>query len=341
MSTILGGTIVTRKSELGHHIRLAFNHHSRNHHNHKRPRNRPRRRRRSPSNPNGIVLRTNTIQFDLSDTSAVAIIIGSEYVTYANQHRMERLPGCHLDATHMQNIFVSKYGLNRSNMIVLKPDLHHAAPTRANILAALNYVFNLNCFETIYFFYSGHGSNTTRGLGISTEPDGQNEMIVPSDFITNGFLIDDNLNSIIINAMNSAGNVTKHFVSIFDSCFSGTVLDLPYEFSASDPSVRLVGDRKTISLGSDQSIISLSACLDSQTANSAYNLGNSRTWQGALTFAFCRYSNSIPGIISSINGSTLISSIQSILNRNGFSIQTTVLSSSNTATTASDITFPF
>jgi hypothetical protein len=302
------------------------------------------RRRPVPRDPNSFSfhpsMATSLFSFtDTDSTSAAALIIGSEYVSYAKRKQMERLPGCHRDAFDMRTILHNKYSVPNENMILLMDDNQHASPTRTNIITALEFLLSKN-IETIYFTYSGHGSYSTSGIGISTEPDRRNETIVPSDFLTAGMIVDNTLNTILCNQLKST---TKHFVSIFDSCFSGTILDLPYEFSVRNPSNRIVGDRKEVVLSSspDCTIISLSACLDSQTANSAFNLGNSRTWQGALTYAFCNYSNSRGGSSSFVDGSTLIRGIQSILDRNGYSIQTTVISTNRTVTSAAEIYFPF
>lgn len=288
-----------------------------------------------PRDPNTIPL---ILDNAFTDTSAAAIVIGSEYVSYANQKKLDRLPGCHHDANQMHSILETKYGVPSSNIILLIDDGSHAAPIRSNILNALTYVLGKN-IETIYFTYSGHGSTTTTGPGIATEPSRQNETIVPSDFLTAGQIIDTTLNEMLCNDLQST---TSHFIAIFDSCHSGTVLDLPYEFSARNPNVRLVGDKKDTISSKPCTVLSLSACLDSQTANSAYDLANSKTWQGALTFAFGQYSESLTGLpIRNQNGATLITTLQNILDRNGYSIQTTVLSSSKPATTASEIIFPF
>src|SRR5690606_17124427 len=128
-------------------------------------------------------------------SSAAALVIGTEYVAYANARRMERLPGCHLDAQHMQSILTNKYSVSKEHFIVLVDDGRRAAPTKKHIIQSIDFLFNQNRFETIFMTYSGHGSYT-RATGASKNQengDGRNETIVPADFRESGMLVDDQL----------------------------------------------------------------------------------------------------------------------------------------------------
>lgn len=72
------------------------------------------------------------------------------------------------------------------------------------------------------FHYSGHGSqqrNYNRD-----ERDGYDETICPLDFVTQGMIVDDEINTTIVRPLPSG--VKLH--AIVDACHSGTVLDLPF-----------------------------------------------------------------------------------------------------------------
>ena len=55
------------------------------------------------------------------DTSAstYAIVIGIEYVKYANEGQMERLPGCHYDTKVMKSLLQNNLGVPSSNISVI------------------------------------------------------------------------------------------------------------------------------------------------------------------------------------------------------------------------------
>ncbi|PIN03561.1 hypothetical protein CDL12_23911 [Handroanthus impetiginosus] len=79
----------------------------------------------------------------------------------------------------------------------------------------------------IGFYFSGHGLRQ-RDLN-GDEVDGFDETICPADFQTNGMIFDDDINEPIVRPL--IPGVTLH--AIFDSCHSGTVLDLPYAYNIS------------------------------------------------------------------------------------------------------------
>ncbi len=59
------------------------------------------------------------------------------------------------------------------------------------------------------------------------EPDGYDEVIYPLDFRTTGHIVDDELHRIMVMPLQAGVRLT----AIFDSCHSGTALDLPYVYS--------------------------------------------------------------------------------------------------------------
>ena len=71
----------------------------------------------------------------------------------------------------------------------------------------------------------GHGGQT-RDLD-GDEPDGYDEVIYPVDFRHNGHITDDEMHRIMVRPLSPGVRLT----AIFDSCHSGTALDLPYIYS--------------------------------------------------------------------------------------------------------------
>ena len=73
--------------------------------------------------------------------------------------------------------------------------------------------------------YSGHGGQTKDRDG--DEPDGYDEVIYPVDFRQVGHITDDEMHRIMVRVLAPGVRLT----AIFDSCHSGTALDLPYIYS--------------------------------------------------------------------------------------------------------------
>lgn len=100
-------------------------------------------------------------------------------------------------------------------------------PSRANILAALRWLVADNqSGDSLFIHYSGHGGYR-RSIGKQNESDGYDETIYPADFQKTGPIVDDDLCSILVDNLKDGVRLT----ALFDSCHSGTVLDLPFMYS--------------------------------------------------------------------------------------------------------------
>lgn len=75
------------------------------------------------------------------------------------------------------------------------------------------------------FFLLGHGGQTPDLDG--DEDDGYDEVIYPVDFRTEGHIVDDEMHRIMVKPLKPGVRLT----AIFDSCHSGSALDLPYIYS--------------------------------------------------------------------------------------------------------------
>ena len=101
-------------------------------------------------------------------------------------------------------------------------DLTSLKPTKANILNEFkNLIINAKSGDVLFFYFSGHGSYTYDRNG--DETDGRDEMLVSLDSLP---IIDDDLKTILQNHLPREVTI----IGIFDSCHSGTMLDLKYNY---------------------------------------------------------------------------------------------------------------
>lgn len=76
-----------------------------------------------------------------------------------------------------------------------------------------------------FFLFLGHGGQTKDLDG--DEEDGYDEVIYPVDFRSVGHIVDDEMHRIMVQPLRAGVRLT----AIFDSCHSGSALDLPYIYS--------------------------------------------------------------------------------------------------------------
>jgi len=99
-------------------------------------------------------------------------------------------------------------------------------PTKQNMLRAMHWlVKDARPNDSLFFHYSGHGGQT-KDLDGDIE-DGYAEVIYPVDFRQVGHIVDDEMHRILVTPLVPGVRLT----AIFDSCHSGTALDLPYIYS--------------------------------------------------------------------------------------------------------------
>lgn len=122
------------------------------------------------------------------------------------------------------------FGYKREDMVLLTDDQQNpmSQPTKANILRAMHWlVKDARPNDSLFFHYSGHGGRTKDLDG--DEDDGYDEVIYPVDFRTGGHIVDDEMHRILVQPLAPGVRLT----AIFDSCHSGSALDLPYIYSTS------------------------------------------------------------------------------------------------------------
>jgi len=145
-----------------------------------------------------------------------ALLIGINYMHLSQG----RLSGCINDVKNVEK-FLRTHGYD--DITVLTDDNPYALPTKANILEEMKkLVADAQPGDGFFFHYSGHGGQSADHSFL--EEDGNNETICPMDYPTNGQIVDDTLHDILCRPLPEGA----HLFAIFDSCHSGTVLDLPY-----------------------------------------------------------------------------------------------------------------
>ena len=218
------------------------------------------------------------------------LFIGTNYV-----NTPYTLHGCVNDPNDLKAKLVS-YGFTTAELLTDKTVMK---PTAAHIMGEIaKFLQNSVANDILFLSFSGHGSYTADTTG--TETDGQDEMIISSDL----YGITDTQIKALLNQYLKPG--VSLFV-LFDSCFSGTMLDLKYQYFDADNNKNttvFTNDSLTTS-----QVVLLSGCTDTQTSAENYIAGK---YQGALTWAF----------IQSLNGNNtyagLLSSVRSLLSANGY-----------------------
>jgi len=147
-----------------------------------------------------------------------AVLIGINYTGQDGE-----LTGCHNDVRNMKVYLETVQGFQPENILILIDDGVHSPPTKIHILNAYReLVRETRSGDTVFCHYSGHGGwdkNIKRYVG---------EVLIPVDFRISGHISEDDLLQELIKPMPSGTLVTF----LIDCCHGGTVLELPYHFTA-------------------------------------------------------------------------------------------------------------
>ncbi|OCF36254.1 metacaspase-1 [Kwoniella heveanensis CBS 569] len=153
-----------------------------------------------------------------------ALCIGINYIGTSSA-----LNGCINDAHNVQKFLIERYHYKAEDIVMLTDDARNARqiPTRANIIQACQWlVSGAQPNDALFFHYSGHGGQTKDLDG--DEDDGYDEVIYPLDHKQAGHIVDDEREHHLLVKPLPAG---CRLTAIFDSCHSGSCLDLPYIYS--------------------------------------------------------------------------------------------------------------
>ncbi|OBT54395.1 metacaspase-1 [Pseudogymnoascus sp. 24MN13] len=162
-----------------------------------------------------------------------ALLIGINYFGQRGQLR-----GCINDVKNMSSYLFENFGYKREDMVILTDDLQNpmSQPTKQNILRAMHWlVKDARPNDALFFHYSGMSGYLSDGFSdteakpktsTATNP-GDVAVIDHVDIRQVGHIVDDEMHRIMVTPLSPGVRLT----AIFDSCHSGTALDLPYIYS--------------------------------------------------------------------------------------------------------------
>ncbi|THV08318.1 hypothetical protein K435DRAFT_7433 [Dendrothele bispora CBS 962.96] len=207
-----------------------------------------------------------------------ALCIGINYIGQPNELR-----GCINDAEHVREFLIKQYHFRSQDIVVLADNRTNPRqqPTRKNMIDAMYWlVKDAQPNDSLFFQYSGHGGQTQDLDG--DEIDGMDEVIYPVDFRKRGHIVDDEMHRIMVKNLPPGCRLT----ALFDSCHSGTVLDLPFIYSSHGRlKGNMVSPRARNRLASPADVISFSACKDGQKSVDTFRGGVA---VGAMSYAFIK-----------------------------------------------------
>ncbi|CAE6415667.1 unnamed protein product [Rhizoctonia solani] len=229
-----------------------------------------------------------------------ALLIGCNYPGGTSPLR-----GCCNDVFNIKRFLIDHFQYDESDIRVLTDDqsshgeIGEAKPTGQNIVDYIRWLVNdAEADDSLFFFYSGHGGNMKDTDG--DEHDGMDECICPTDYSTAGVLLDDFLYDIMVKPLPEGAGLT----ALFDSCHSGSVLDLPWTYETGGTIKApedLEPDAQAEALGTEghkkrykwspADVVSLSGCRDNQYSADAQFGGLP---SGALSYAFIRAFHKFP-----------------------------------------------
>jgi hypothetical protein len=205
--------------------------------------------------------------------SKKALLIGINY----NDSPNAKLDGCINDVINMRNILIDAYGYNAENIVLLRDDISDAnfKPTTQNILNNLVSIVSQSArLGEIWIHYSGHGSRVRDTNG--DEVDALDEIIVPSDYLSAGVITDDKIFNIVSKSR-------CRTMLVFDSCNSGTVCDLMWNFNV-NAQKQIVSSKTNNNGVTNPNIVCLSGCRDEQSSADIYSTFTQQ-YCGAMTSA--------------------------------------------------------
>jgi hypothetical protein len=258
-----------------------------------------------------------------------ALLVGINYNNTNNQ-----LYGCINDANNIKHMLINQYKFQENNIILLNDDPSNnnpnLLPTKDNIINNFkNMLINSKAGDSLFFSYSGHGSYVIDRN--TDESDGYDSVLVPINAVSNNnnLIIDDEIKDLLELYLKDG---VKLF-ALLDSCFSGTAMDLKYNYYDTDN-----GNKITINFSETQTkgqVIMISGCKDNQTSVDAVFIDSSNNvvYGGALTFSFLE---ALKTNAYSISYKNLLQNIRSFLKFHNYS-QIPQLSSGKTL----DMELPF
>ena len=205
-----------------------------------------------------------------------ALLIGCNY---ANNNNGYTLRGCIDDVVNVVDMLVDAYDYPPDHIVLLRDDVSNPStwPTKANIVANLRTLLTKDCDE-LWIHYSGHGVQTQGPNDSNTLC----EAIVPCDFVTAGYLLDTELFALL------SQHARCRTLVFFDSCHSGSALNLPFAFQAHPGQQALDGPILVNPKNNNRiqgPVTMISGCRDAETSADGVNAFSTLA-EGAFTMSF-------------------------------------------------------
>ena len=181
------------------------------------------------------------------------------------------LRGCINDVRLMTQFLQDELGFS---VQAYTDDTARADTSKAGILKHLKAAASQSVrddLDVVWIHFSGHGTSMEDATG--DEDDGQDECLVPSDYETAGFIMDDDINRLF-----ASFNPKTRVICVFDCCHSGTMADLKYGFDENR-----VASIENTKCKIPAKILTLSGCKDEQTSADAYGVAGQAQYTGAMT----------------------------------------------------------
>lgn len=213
-----------------------------------------------------------------------ALLIGINY--YGTE---KQLYGCINDVNNIKQILINQYGYLEQNIIILTDDLSNnninLLPNNNNIINQFtNLLKKSQSGDQLVFAYSGHGSYTFDKNNDELTKSNNDSILIPIDSLTdyNKVIIDDQIKQIINTNLKS----DVELFAIIDSCNSGTVFDLHFNYLDSDNGNKTtINNKESIT---PSKVVMISGCTDNQTSADDQFINDSGNiiYAGALTYTF-------------------------------------------------------
>lgn len=155
-----------------------------------------------------------------------ALLVGCNYPGSKAQ-----LNGCVNDVGTWEKMLKSKCGFTDRDILKLTDKGHsdyQRFPVRANILGGVRWLVDGAIpGDMLFFQFSGHGGQ--RESKDCSEADGMDEVLLPTDYMEAGVIVDHELFDVLCVPLPSGCKLTV----ILDCCHSGSALDLPFVWNGS------------------------------------------------------------------------------------------------------------
>lgn len=222
-----------------------------------------------------------------------ALLIGINYQENPFErnpkNKVQDLNGCIDDVNMLKDLLV-KRGWKSDEIRTMTDETLKCPPTKKNIIEACKWlVRGAKPGDVFFFSFSGHGAQEKDKMGY--EEDGMNETILPLDWEENGEITDDVLNKIMVRPLPSGSKL----FAIIDACHSGTLLDLPYQWS--DGSNQWKDETNPYFTKGDVTLIS--GCLDNEISADGLKGG---AMTSSLLMVLKKYPNlTYEGLLAQLN----------------------------------------